>query len=229
MGYIWSMLNPLLTMLIMVIVFSNLFARGVQYFSIYLLIGHLLFNFMSGATSQSLTSILGNAGLLKKIYIPKYIFTLASITSELVTFFFSMVALIIMVIATRAPLSVRFVFVIIPILQLYIFTIGLGLFLAQAAVFFRDMIYIWSIISTAWMYLSAIFYPVSILPAWLFTLVTRYNPMYFYITMFRNFTIGSANMGSMDLAVRGAIAAAVMLVIGFVSFSYSKNKFILYV
>lgn len=229
MGYIWSMLNPLLTMLIMVIVFSNLFARGVQYFSIYLLIGHLLFNFMSGATNQSLTSILGNAGLLKKIYIPKYIFTLASITSELVTFFFSMVALIIMVIATRAPLSVRFVFVIIPILQLYIFTIGLGLFLAQAAVFFRDMIYIWSIISTAWMYLSAIFYPVSILPAWLFTLVTRYNPMYFYITMFRNFTIGSANMGSMDLAVRGAIAAAVMLVIGFVSFSYSKNKFILYV
>ena len=229
LGYIWSMLNPLLTMLIMVIVFSNLFARGVQYFSIYLLIGHLLFNFMSGATNQSLTSILGNAGLLKKIYIPKYIFTLASITSELVTFFFSMVALIIMVIATRAPLSVRFVFVIIPILQLYIFTIGLGLFLAQAAVFFRDMIYIWSIISTAWMYLSAIFYPVSILPAWLFTLVTRYNPMYFYITMFRNFTIGSANMGSMDLAVRGAIAAAVMLVIGFVSFSYSKNKFILYV
>jgi lipopolysaccharide transport system permease protein len=100
--------------------------------------------------------------------------------------------------------------------------------MAQATVFFRDMVYIWQILSTAWLYLSAIFYPVSILPDWLYPLVTRYNPMYFYIAMFRNFTIGTANMGSLDLAVRGAVAASVMLVIGLVSFSYSKNKFILY-
>jgi len=229
LGYIWSMLNPLLTMLVLVIVFSNLFARGVQHFPIYLLIGHMLFNFMAGSTNQSLTSVLGNASLLKKIYVPKYIFTLAAVTSELVTFFFSMGALIVLLIITRAPLSWRFVFVIIPIVQLYIFCIGLGLFLAQATVFFRDVIYIWGILSTAWMYLSAIFYPVSILPAWLHSIVTRYNPMYFYITMFRNFTIGTAHMGSLELAIRGALAAVVMLLIGLVSFSYSKNKFILYI
>jgi lipopolysaccharide transport system permease protein len=222
------MLNPLLTMLVMVIVFSNLFRFEIQFFPIYLLIGTILFSFMSGAVTRALTSVLGNAGLLKKIYVPKYIFTLAVVTSEFITFLFSLGPLVILALAVKVPLSVRFFFVIIPIVKLYVFSLGLGLFMAQATVFFRDMVYIWQILSTAWLYLSAIFYPVSILPDWLYTLVTRYNPMYFYITMFRNFIIGTANMGSLDLAVRGTVAAAVMLLIGIVTFSRSKNKFILY-
>ena len=228
LGYLWSMLNPLLTMLVMVIVFSALFSRRVEYFPIYLLIGNILFTFMTGAVSRSLFSVLGNATLLKKIYIPKYIFTLAAVTSELITFLFSLGALVVLIIITRVPLSFRFVFVLIPIVQLYIFCIGLGLFMAQATVFFRDLVYIWSVVSTAWLYASAIFYPVSILPGWLYTIVTRYNPMYFYIAMFRNFTIGGPNTGSLDLAIRGAVAAGVMLLVGIVSFSFSKNKFILY-
>jgi len=229
LGYVWSMLNPLLTMLVLVIVFSSMFSPTIQYFPIYLLIGNLLFSFMSGAVSRSLFSVLGNASLLKKIYIPKYIFTLATVTSEFVTFLFSLGALIILMFATKTPFTVRIIFIIIPIIELYIFCIGLGLFMAQATVFFRDMVYIWSVISIAWLYVSAVFYPVNILPEWLRNLVTHYNPLYFYIAMFRNFTIGSAHSGSLDLAIRGAIAAGFMLLIGFVSFSYSKNKFILYI
>ena len=228
LGYFWSMLNPLLTMLVMVIVFSSLFSPTIEYYPIYLLIGNILFTFMTGAVSRALPSVLGNAGLLKKIYVPKYIFTLAVVTSEFVTFLFSFGALIILIFATRTPISGRFVFVLIPIMEQYAFCIGLGLFMAQATVFFRDMVYIWSIFSTAWLYLSAIFYPVTILPEWLRFLVTRYNPMYFFIAMFRNFTIGGPNMGSLDLALRGAVAAGLMLLVGLVSFSYSKNKFILY-
>jgi len=228
LGYVWSMLNPLLTMVVMYIVFSNLFRFNVVNFPIYLLVGQLLFNFMAGSISQSLTSVIGNAGLLKKIYVPKYIFTMATVTSEFVTFLFSLGALIILFIATKVPLSPRLFFVIIPIIQLYFFCLGFGLFMAQATVFFRDIVYIWSIVSTAWLYLSAIFYPVSILPEWLFNLVTKYNPMYFYITMFRNFTIGTAGMGSLDLAVRGAIAAAVMMLLGIITFARAKKKFILY-
>jgi ABC-type polysaccharide/polyol phosphate export permease len=90
-------------------------------------------------------------------------------------------------------------------------------------------VHIWSVIVTAWMYLSCIFYPVTILPEWLRSFVENYNPLYFYITMFRNFTIGTAGMGSLDLVVRGAIAAGIMLIIGLVSFTYSKNKFILHI
>ena len=228
LGYVWSMLNPLLTMLVMVIVFSAMFARDIPNFPIYLLSGNILFSFMTGSVNRALFSVTGNAGLLKKIYIPKYIFTLASVTSELVTFLFSLGAFVILSIATKAPVTGRAVLVIIPIIQQYAFCIGLGLFMAQANVFFRDIVHIWGVVSTAWMYLSAIFYPVSRLPGKIFYLVTHYNPMYFYIAMFRNFTIGGPGMGSLDLAVRGAAAAALMLLVGLVSFSYSKNKFILY-
>jgi lipopolysaccharide transport system permease protein len=228
LGYIWSVLNPLLIMAVMTVVFSTLFARGVQNFPIYLLIGHILFSFMTGATSMALGSVIGNAALLKKIYIPKYIFTLAAVTSELVIFIFTLGALIIVILVTKTPLTARFIFNIIPIAEQYVFCIGLGLFLAQAVVFFRDVVHIWGVVTTAWLYLSAIFYPVTSLPDNLRFFIARYNPMYFYITMFRNFTIGTADMGSMDLAIRGAVAAALMLFLGLVSFSYSKNKFILY-
>jgi lipopolysaccharide transport system permease protein len=228
LGYIWSMLNPLLTMLVMVIVFSNLFAKNVVNFPIYLLIGNLLFTFMSIAVTRALTSVLNNAGLLKKVYVPKYIFTLAVVTSEFVTFLFSLGALIILIFATKTPFTIRFLFVVIPIIQVYVFSIGLGLFMAQATVFFRDMVYIWQVFSTAWLYLSCIFYPASILPDWLYLIVTRYNPMYFFITLFRNFTLEGPNVGSLDLAIRGTVSAVLMLFVGLICFSYNKNKFILY-
>jgi len=229
LGYLWTVLNPLLTMIVLVIIFSNLFARSIQNFPIYLLIGQMLFHFMSGAISNSLSSVTGNASLLKKIYIPKYIFTLADVTSELLFFFFSLGAFVVVLLATRTPVTWRILFVVIPIIELYIFCIGLGLFMSQAVVFFRDVVYIWHVVSLAWMYISAIFYPVSILPDNVRYLITHYNPMYFYITMFRNFTLGGANMGSLDLAIRGSVVAVIMLIVGLVSFSYNKNKFILYI
>jgi len=229
LGYLWSVLNPLLTMLVLIMVFTNLFSRGVDYFPVYLLIGQMLFNFMVISTSRALSSVIDNAGLLKKVYVPKYIFTLATVTSELVTFFFSLGALLVVFLFTKVPFSFRIVFVIIPIIEQYIFCIGLSLFLAQATVFFRDIIYIWSVVTTAWLYLSAIFYPITILPGKLHFLITNFNPMYFYITLFRNFTIGEPNMGSLDLAIRGAVTAVFFLILGIVTFSYNKNKFILYI
>jgi lipopolysaccharide transport system permease protein len=138
-------------------------------------------------------------------------------------------ALVIVIIATGVPVTGRIVFTLIPIIQIYFFCIGLGLFLAQATVFFRDIIYIWSVITTAWLYLSAIFYPVNVLPEKIYFLVTQFNPLYFYIAMFRNFTIGGPNMGSLDLAIRGAVAAGLMLIVGLISFSRNKKKFILYI
>jgi lipopolysaccharide transport system permease protein len=228
LGYVWSVLNPLLIMIVMVIVFSQLFRPNIPHFPVYLLIGHMLFSFMTISTSMSLSSVINNASLLKKIYVPKYIFTLSTVTSELITLFFMMGALIIVIIATNVPITGRIVFVLIPIIQLYVFCIGMGLFLAQATVFFRDIQYIWSVVTTAWLYLSAIFYPVTILHDNIHYLVTHYNPLYFYITMFRNFTFGGPNLGSLDLAIRGAIASCLMLIIGITSFSISKKKFILY-
>jgi lipopolysaccharide transport system permease protein len=182
---------------------------------------------MAGSVNRSLNSVLGNAGLLKKIYIPKYIFTLATVTSEFIIFLFSLGAFVIIAIITKVPFSGSFFLIIIPTVQLYIFSLGLGLFMAQATVFFRDMVHIWSIFSTGWMFLSVIFYPVAILPEQVRFIVTHFNPMYFYITMFRNFTIG-VEADVLDLVIRGTVAAGAMFLLGFVTFSYSKNKFILY-
>ncbi|MCL2763718.1 MAG: ABC transporter permease [Treponema sp.] len=228
LGYFWSILNPLLTMLVMAIIFSQIFDR-VQFFPIYIIIGHLIFQFMAGSGSASMNSITGNASLLRKIYIPKYIFTLAIVTSELVTLFFSLGAFLILCIVLKVPFTPQFFLIIIPIMLVYIFNIGLGLFLAQAAVFFKDIVHIWGVIVTAWMYFSAIFYPVSRLPDWIRPIIMKYNPMYFYITLFRNFTIGTEYMNNLDLVIRGTIAAGIMLLIGLVSFTYSKNKFLLHI
>jgi len=228
LGYLWTVLNPLLTMIVLVIVFSNIFSRNIPNFPIYLLIGQMLFHFMTGAVSNSLTSVTGNASLLKKVYVPKYLFTLADVTSELLFFFFSLGAFIVVIIVTKTPVTWRILLTIIPIIELYLFCIGFGLFMSQAAVFFRDIIYIWQVLSLVWMYLSAIFYPISILPDNVRYIVTHYNPLYFYITMFRNFTLGGANMGNLDLAIRGAVSAVIMLFVGLICFSCNKNKFILY-
>jgi lipopolysaccharide transport system permease protein len=227
LGYLWSILNPLFTMTIMSVVFSTMFARGIQNYSVYLLCGSLLFSFMNSAVSRAIPSVTGGAALFKKIYIPKYIFTLASVTSEFVTLLFSLGALIIVILATRLPLSWHIVLAPIPIIELYLFSLGLGLFFAQAFVFFRDIQYLWSVFSTAWMYLTPVFYPVSMLPGSVRFAVTTFNPLYYYIAQFRYFVLGDDTGWKLE-ALRGALAAAAMLFIGLAAFSRNKNKFVLY-
>jgi lipopolysaccharide transport system permease protein len=228
LGYLWSVLNPLFTMVIMFVVFSTMLARGVENFPVYLLSGSLLFSFMSGAVGRAIPSVLGASALIKKIYVPKYIFTLASVTSELVTLFFSLGALLVVIIATGLPFTWRFLLIPLPIIELYVFCIGLGFFLAQAMVFFRDVQYLWGVLSTAWMYLTPIFYPVSMLPENVRFAVTGFNPLYYYIFQFRYFVLGGEG-GWRGEALRGAAVALAMLLVGLISFSRAKNKFILYI
>jgi lipopolysaccharide transport system permease protein len=211
----------------MTVVFSTMFARGIENFPVYLLTGSLLFSFMTGAINRAIPSVTGGATLLKKIYIPKYIFTLAAVTSELVTLVFSLGALLVVIILTGTPFSWRFLLIPLPIIELYVFCIGLGFFMAQAMVFFRDVQYLWGVFSTAWMYLTPIFYPVSMLPEKIRFAVTGFNPLYYYIAQFRYFILGGEGSW-LGEALWGAVAAVIMLLAGLISFSRSKNKFILY-
>ena len=164
LGYLWSVLNPLFVMLIMVIVFSSIFRSDVENFPLYLISGQILFNYMSEATNGAIQSVLGASGLLRKIYVPKYIFTISKVTSTLITMLFSLLALLFVALATDAPVSLNYLWIVLPIGEMYLFCLGLGLFLAQAAVFFRDIQYIYSVVLTAWMYLTPIFYPINMLP-----------------------------------------------------------------
>lgn len=228
LGYLWSVLNPLLIMVVMTIVFSSMFRYNIENFSVYLFCGQLLFNYMNNATNQAIYSITGNAALLKKTYVPKYIFAVSQITSGLVDLFFSLGALVIVMLVTRARITWYALLFPFVLLQLYVFCVGLGLFLAQANVFFRDTQFIYNAVTTAWMYLTPIFYPLEMLSEPLIWCVKHLNPMYFYIGQFRDLVYYGRMPGHL-IVTAGCVAAVAMLLIGLRSFMRSQDRFILYI
>lgn len=228
LGYLWSILNPLFIMLIMTLIFSKMFRFSIQNFPVYLLIARALFEFMGEATSQAMTSVVGNAPLLKKTYVPKYLFTVATVSSSAVNFIFSLGALAIVLLATKTLPSWWILLFPLTIFQLYIFTMGLSLLLAAANVFFRDMQFIYNAIITAWMYLTPIFYPVDILPGYVKLLVTQCNPMYFYIEQARCLILYGCMPRLYDIYM-GCIVALISIFCGICIFKINQDKFILYI
>ncbi len=228
LGYLWSILNPLLIMGVMTIVFSTMFSRNIENFAVYLFCGQLLFNAMNNTTHQAINSVTGNASLLKKTYVPKYIFTVAKITSGFADLVFSLGALVIVLLVTQAQITWYVLLFPFVLLQLYVFCIGLGLFLAQANVFFKDSQFIYNAVTTAWMYLTPIFYPLEALPEAVIWFIKHFNPMYFYVGQFRDL-IYYGRMPGPVIILAGCGAALAMLLLGIWFFLRSKDRFILYI
>lgn len=228
LGYLWSILNPLLVMGILVIVFSSMFRFNIENYPAYLIIGQTLFSYMNEATNHALTSITGNGSLLKKVYVPKYIFTMSKVTSDLVNLLFSLGAMLIVFIVTRVQFSVYMLLIPVVLIELYIFCLGMSMFLAQASVFFRDIQYIYAAITTAWMYMTPIFYPMEQLPEMLQTVIKWINPMYHYINQFRILVL-EARMPSVYTFGYGFGVAIIVLIIGIAIFQKKQDKFILYI
>lgn len=228
LGYVWSILNPLLIMVVMTVVFSSMFKNSIENYPVYLFTGQVLFNFMSQSTHQAIHSVTGNGILLRKTYIPKYLFTFSKITSGLVDFIFSLGALVIVMLVTRATFYPTMLLMPVVALQLYVFCIGLGLFLAQANVFFRDIQYIYNAVTTAWTYLTPIFYPISELSENLAKGITAFNPMYFYIVQFRDI-IYYGKIPESNVFLKGSLAAGIMLILGVLTFWHKQDEFVLYI
>lgn len=227
LGILWSVLNPLLMMLVLTAVFSNIFRFDIKDFPIYYLTGSLIFNFVSEATSSSLNSILGAAGLIKKVYIPKYIFPLEKCLFSLVNMLFSMVAIIIVYIILGITPHWTVVLFFVPMIYAFIFSFGLGLVLVTLNVFFRDTSHLWGVWITAWMYLTPIIYPMSILPEWM-NVIVKLNPLYYYVEYFRDVMIYGSVPGVTENLVC-IFFSGIMLVIGLVVFKRKQDKFILYI
>ncbi|MFA0816569.1 MAG: ABC transporter permease [Anaerofustis sp.] len=228
LGYLWSILNPLLMMLVMTIVFSRLFRFDIPNYAVYLLTGQTMFNFMTESTTMAIGSIMASAPLIKKTYVPKYIFPVSKVTSSLVNLLFSLVALLLVMIITGVKFTwwvFMFPFIII---QIYIFCLGLGLFLAQAVVFFRDIQYIYGVLTTVWMYLTPVFYPASILPDNFRNLVLFGNPMYYYISQFRDVML-YGQISDYRIVLGGIGFACCFLLLGVWTFKKTQDKFILYI
>lgn len=228
LGYLWSVLNPLGTMVVVALIFAQIFRFEIVNYPAYLITGQVLFNFVLEATNQGITSITGNAALLKKTYVPKYIFTVSKVTSSLVNLLFSMIALFLVLVLTHTSITWYALLFPFVILQLYIFCLGLGLFLAQAAVFFRDVQYIFGVLTTLWMYATPIFYPISVVPETMAKIIMVANPLTGYLIQFRSLLV-YGQMPSSEIVLFGIFWSVAMLLLGLVTFHANQDKFILYI
>lgn len=214
-------------MLVITAVFSNIFKSDIEYFPVYYLCGYLIFNFVIEATNGALTSIVQSGYLIKKVYIPKYIFPLEKSSFALVNVLFSFVAVLIVILITGMPIKATIFLIPIPIFLAFIFSTGLGLILASMNTFFRDMGHLYSVWTTAWMYLTPMFYPISIIPDNIKTVI-YYNPLYYYVTYLRMLVIDGEIPG-MEINVICICFSFLFLLIGLLIFKRNQDKFILYI
>ena len=225
LGILWSFLNPLLTMTVQYIVFSTIFRSDIPNFALYLLTGIVCFNFFSEASSMALMSIVGNAPLITKVYVPKYIYPLSRVLSSSINLLFSLIPLLAVMLITGAPLRPALLLLPFGLICLFLFSLGIGLLLSTAMVFFRDTQFLWGVVSMLWMYLSPIIYPESIIPVKFLTLY-KCNPLYHIIRFIRIILMDglSPEPKAYGLCI---IASAVPLIIGAVVFKKNQDKFVL--
>ena len=226
LGMLWSFLNPLLTMGVQYIVFSTLFKSDIANYPVYLMIGIVFFNFFSEAISMGMTSITGNASLIKKVYLPKYIFPISRVASSLINFGLALIPLFLIVLLTGVEIRPSILLLIFDIICLVVFITGMSLLLTTSMTFFQDTQFLWGVIVMIWMYMTPIFYPESIIPEKL-SAVYRLNPLYQYITFARICVIdGISPPPRMYLSC--IVSSLVTLALGVMFFRRHQDRFILY-
>ena len=225
LGMLWSVLNPLGMMIIMSIVFSHVFRSNIENFPVYLMCGQVIFNFYNEASTVAMSSVLGNASLIKKVYVPKYLFPVSKVCSCFVNLVTSFIALVIVIVATGTKLSWTALLVFIPVIYVFVFSLGMGLMLSALVVTFRDLQHLYGILITAWMYMTPIFYPVDMLPGWVADLV-RLNPLANFIEMFRDVILYNV-VPSGILQAKCIVSCVVALGLGLWIFYKQQDTFIL--
>lgn len=227
LGYFWSLLNPLMTMAVMMVVFSYMFRFEIENYPLYLICGQTMFNFFNESTNMSLYSIIDNGILLKKIYVPKYVFPISRVLSCFVTMSFSLVAILIVMVVTRVQFHLTVLLFWAPMAYLLVFCSGMGLLVSSLAVRFRDVIHLYSVLTMLWMYATPVFYPIEAVPPQVAALI-RLNPMYVFITLFRELLL-YGRMPGVGMWLSGAAMAALVFALGAWVFSRLQKTFIYYI
>lgn len=226
LGVLWSFLNPLLTMAVQYVVFSNLFRFSIPHYPTYLLCGGVLFNFFTESCGLTLNSIVGNASLITKVYMPKYIYPLTRTMSSAVNLLISMIPLLLVSLLTGLFPTKAYLLIVWPLLCMVILALGMGMLLAAAMVFFRDVQFLWGIFSMIWMYLTPIFYPADALPAQV-AWVLKANPIYYSISFLRTCIIDGISPEP-RIYIASFMMAAAVLFLGVFVFKKTQDKFVLY-
>ena len=226
-GVFWSFLNPLLTMIVQYFVFSTIFKSDVPNYPVYLLIGIVSFNFFSEACGMALVSILGNASLITKVYMPKYIYPLTRVMSSVVNLGIALIPLVMVAWGTGVGFQKASVLAIYFLCCLIVFSLGVGLLLSAAMVFFRDTQFLWGVLSMMWMYVTPIFYPESILPD-NFRVILQINPLYHFLKNTRMCILDGISPEP-AVYVHCLLMALGALLLGALVFRKTQDRFVLYI
>lgn len=221
LGILWSFFNPLLIMIVFTAIFSMLFGRNIDNYPVYFLSGRLLYDFFSAGSKGAMTSIKRNSGILKKIYVPKYMFAVSAVCYEFINFIISFVILFGVMIFTGAQFHPTLLLSIIPIIFLFILVFGLGLILSVCNTYFSDIGYLYNVFTLILMYASALFYPIEVVPARVQILFTL-NPVYAAISSFRQCVYG-VMPDALSLAYLAVFSITVLL-IGIILFRMYDKK-----
>lgn len=226
LGMAWSILSPLLTLLVMRLIFTNFFGRNTLHYTTYLFCGNMAFSFFSESSNQGMAALMGNAHIFTKVNVPKYMFLLSKNVQCLINYGLMLIIFFLFCIFDNITFTWKFVFLLYPILLQVVFNIGVGLILSALFVFFRDIQYLWSIFLRLLMYTSAIFYYVDSYDPSVQNLFLL-NPVYLFITYFRTVVIAGQIP---SLALHGLIALDTLLALGIGAFIYKKynTRFLYY-
>ena len=227
LGMLWSLFSPLLSLLIMSLVFTGFFGRAQPHYSIYIFCGNIVFSYFSDSTVGGMGSLLNNAELFSKINIPKYLFLFSRNLSSFINFGLTFIVFLFFCIIDGIKFGWVFFSLVIPIFSMIIFNVGVGLILSALFVFFRDVQYLWGVFTTLLMYMSAIFYTVDGFSSEVQKLF-YFNPVYVYIKYFRLVVIdGRFPRTAINLLSIGY--AALAFAIGTLVYKKYNHKFIYYV
>lgn len=223
LGMAWSVMNPLLTMIVQYVVFSTIFKSDIPNYPVYLLSGIVFFSFFNEAVNLGMTAIISNASLIKKVYMPKYIYPISRVITSLVNFALALIPLFLIVIGTRVPVKASMLLLIFDIFCFLMFIVGVSLLLSTIVTFFQDMLHLWGVLCMMWQYLTPIFYPETIIPA-KFLDIYRLNPLYQFITFARTCIIDGISPAP-ESYFMCLFYAAGMLIVGAVVFKRYQNEF----
>lgn len=212
-------------MIILSIVFSSIFKFDVENFPLYVLSGQVIFNFFNDSTTSSMSAIISSASLIKKVYVPKYLFVLSRVMSSFINLMASFTALLLVMVATRAELHWTVFLSVIPLVMVVLFSFGVGMFLAAITVRFRDVIHLYSVFTTGLLYLTPVIYPMAALPDVVKTIVML-NPLTNYLLMFRDVMFNNT-LPSVFSVLLGIAEAALALALGLYVFYKNQDEFIL--
>jgi ABC-type polysaccharide/polyol phosphate export permease len=223
LGVVWTLLNPLLSTLVLTVALSQLMRFQIENYPVYLLTGLITWNFLSQITHTAMNNLVWGSSLLKRIYIPRTIFALSVLGNGIINLGLSLIPLILIMFVMGQPITWTFLLLPFAILLLAMFTLGLSLFLSTIAVYFVDMVEIFRVLTQAWFYLTPIIYPFEFVPPW-FQSFLILNPMTWMVSIFRSL-IFLGELPSLQVVVVATAVSVFTLLIGWWLFTRKADEF----